>query len=56
MTYAEVKAAWINESLDLVMATPAQIDKLQAELGNEWVGLRYDDYQEEMRCMMAEFA
>lgn len=55
MTYAEVKAAWFDESFDLVFATQAQIDKLKAELDNEWVGLRYYDYQEEMRCLRAEF-
>jgi len=55
MTYTEVKAAWFAESFDLVLATQAQIDKLGSELDDEWVGLRYDDYQEEMRGLTAEF-
>ena len=54
MTYTEVKAAWFNESFDLVLATQAQINKLRAELDDEWVGLRYEDFQEEMRGLRAE--
>jgi hypothetical protein len=61
MTYSQVKQAWFNESSDLVMATQAQISKLEAEFertGNEhgadWLQSRYDDFKEEMAYDMSE--
>jgi hypothetical protein len=61
MNYKQVKAAWFEESFDLVMATQAQITKLENEFirtGNEhgadWVQSRYDDFKEEMQYMMAD--
>ena len=61
MNYQQVKAAYFEESFDLVNATQAQITKLEAEFvrtGNEhgadWLQSRYDDYQEEMHCLHSE--
>jgi hypothetical protein len=55
MTYSDVKKAWYNESFDLVLATQAQISKLEAEMekngdwhGVDWLQSRYDDFKEEM--------
>ena len=61
MNYSQVKAAYFNESFDLVEATQAQITKLEAEFistGNEhgadWVQSRYDDYREELNTLTNE--
>jgi len=61
MNYAQVKAAYFNESFDLVEATQAQITKLEAEFistGNEhgadWLQARYDDYREELSILHNE--
>ena len=67
MNYQQVKQAYMNESFDLVLATQAQITKLESEFertgnkhGADWVQSRYDDMQEEMQYMLnesiAEFA
>jgi len=61
MNYSQVKAAWFSESFDLVMATQAQITKLEKEFikqGNEhgadWIQSRYDDFKAEMDCLHAQ--
>jgi cytochrome c peroxidase len=61
MNYQQVKQAYMNDSFDLVMATQAQITKLEAEFertGNEhgadWLQSRYDDMQEEMHYLTRE--
>ena len=58
MNYQQVKAAWFEESFDLVQATQKQISKLEAEFirtGNEhgadWLQSRYEDMQYEMDCI-----
>lgn len=67
MNYSQVKAAWFDESFDLVNASQAQITKLEAEfvrVGNEhgadWLQSRYDNYKEEMNYLysqaLAEFS
>jgi len=55
MTYAKVKQAWFDESMDLACATEKQISRLcdDIECGDPLA--RWDDYQEELRYMMAEF-
>ena len=55
MTYAQVKAAWLEESFDLALATQEQIERLCEDLENGDPLARWDDYQEDLRCMVAEF-
>jgi len=60
MTFDQVKAEYLNENFEFAMATEAQVYKL-----SEWLDandhhnaahIRWDDYQEELRGMAAEFA
>ena len=58
MTYEQVKAAFFQESFDLVSATEAQVEKLDEWLekndydATAWE--RWNDMQEEMRCLRME--
>ena len=61
MNYSQVKAAYFSDSFELVMATQAQITKLESEFernGNEhgadWIQSRYDSFKEEMSILVAE--
>ena len=61
MTYNQVKEAYFSESFDLVLATQAQITKLEAEFdstgnvhGADWVQARYNDFKEEMAFLVSE--
>ena len=61
MTYSQVKQAWYDDSFDIVMATQAQITKLDNEFtrtgdehGSDWVQVRYDRCLEELHYLTAE--
>lgn len=54
MTYAQVKQAWFDDSMDLVMATVEQIEKLCDELDNGDPLSRWMDYKEELEYLYAE--
>ena len=54
MTYAQVRAAYFEESFDMYAATQEQIDRLCDEVGDDTPQMRWDDYQEEMRSLMAD--
>ena len=59
MTFEQVKQAYLNESSDFALATEKQVDKLSTWLdANDYhnaAHMRWDNDQEELRCMMAEF-
>ena len=59
MTFEQVKQHYLTEDFEFALATEKQVDKL-----SEWLDandkynaahLRWDDYQEELRYMAAEF-
>lgn len=54
MTYLEVRAHYINEEMEIALATPKQIERLCAELGSDHPQMVYDLYQEELESMLAE--
>ena len=60
MTHEQVKAAFFAESFDLVGATESQVEKLDEWLekndydATAWE--RWNDMQEEMRCLRMEAA
>jgi len=60
MTYEQVKTAFFAESFDLVSATESQVEKLDEWLekndydATAWE--RWNDMQEEMRCLRMELA
>jgi hypothetical protein len=55
MTYREIKEAYLNEEMEIALATQKQIDRLCKEIGTDHPQMIYDLYQEELECMMAEF-
>ncbi len=54
LTMDQVRRAWYEESTDLMRATEAQISCLCNELGNDDPSARWEDYQEELRCLLIE--
>ena len=54
MTYLEVKAHYINEEMEIALATQKQIDRLCKEVGSDRPRMIYDLYQEELEALMAE--
>ena len=59
MTFEQVKAEYLNENFEYALASEDQVDKLSDWLdANDYhnaAHMRWDDYQEELRCMAAEF-
>jgi len=59
MTFDQVKQEYQNESFDFAFATKKQVIKLSEWLDTIDAGnaaqMRWDDYQEELRVMSAEF-
>lgn len=59
MTFDQIKAAYLNESFGFAMATEEQVIKLSNWLdANNYhnaAHTRWDDYQEELRELAAEF-
>lgn len=58
MTFDQVKDHYLNENFEFALATELQIEKL-----SDWLDangyhnaayVRWDDYQEELRCLAAE--
>jgi hypothetical protein len=54
MTYLEVKAHYINEEMEIALATQKQIDRLCKEVGTDHPQMVYDLYKEELAYLMAE--
>ena len=54
MTYLDVKAHYINEEMEIALATQKQIDRLCKEVGSDHPQMVYDLYQEELEALMAE--
>jgi hypothetical protein len=62
ITAEEAIELFLSESFDLALATQAVIDEASAIAEDrgmfyvaDSIGSRYDDYQEELRCMLEEF-
>ena len=59
MKYELIKQAYLKEYAEFALATEAQVDKLSDWLdANDYHNAahqRWDEYQEEMRYMLAEF-
>ena len=62
ITAAEAISLFKFEQFELALATPAVIEEAARNAEAEGffhiasdIGSRYDDYQEELRCMAAEF-
>jgi len=59
MTFEQVKKHYLAEEFEFALATEEQVDKLSNWLDkNDYhnaAHMRWDDYQEELRCMAAEF-
>ena len=54
MTYQQVLQYFREEQFDLVFATEEQILRASEEEGYADIHARWEDYQEEMRCMILE--
>ena len=54
MTYLQVKAHYIDEEMEIALATQKQIDRLCREVGSDHPQMVYDLYQEELQSLMAE--
>jgi len=54
MNYLNVKAAYIEESAEIALATQKQIDRLCREVGSDLPQQRYDAAVEELEWLMAE--
>ena len=54
MTYLEVKAHYINEEMEIALATQKQIDRLCKEIGTDHPQMVYDLYQEELDSLIAD--
>ena len=54
MTYLQVKAHYIDEEMEIALATQEQIDRLCREVGSDRPQMIYDLYQEELESLMAE--
>lgn len=54
MNYLNVKAAYIEESAEIALATQKQIDRLCREVGSDLPQQRYDNAVEELEWLMAE--
>ena len=52
MTYLDVKAHYINEEMEIALATQKQIDRLCKEVGSDRPQMVYDLYQEELEAML----
>ena len=55
MTYLEVRAHYINEEMEIALATQKQIERLCKELSSDHPQMMHDLYQEELESMMAFF-
>jgi len=59
MTYEQVKSHYLNDQFEFALATEEQVDRLSRWLDangkHNWAHMRWEDYQEELRCMAAEF-
>lgn len=59
MTFEQVKAEYLNENFEFALATEKQVDKLSVWLDandhHNAAHVRWEDYQEELRCLAAEF-
>ena len=55
MNYLAVKGHYVNEEMEIALATQKQIDRLCKELDSDHPQMIYDLYQEELDAMMAEF-
>lgn len=50
----EVRELWLEERFEFCFATEEQVEALCEELGHDRPQMRWDDYQEEMDCLMAD--
>ena len=59
MTYETIKQHYLAENFEFALATEKQVDRLSdwldANDGYNAAHMRWDDYQEELRCLAAEF-
>ena len=54
MTYLEVKAHYINEEMEIALATQKQIDRLCKEVETDHPQMVYDLYKEELAYLISE--
>ena len=59
MTYETIKQHYLDENFEFALATEKQVDRLSDWLDAKDIHnaahMRWDDYQEELRCLAAEF-
>ena len=59
MTFEQVKQHYLAEAFEFALATEKQVDKLSDWLDandkHNAAHMRWDNHQEELRCMAAEF-
>ena len=55
MNYLAVKGHYVNEEMEIALATQKQINRLCREVGTDHPQMLYDSYKEELDAMMAEF-
>lgn len=54
MTYLQVKGHYIDEEMEIALATQKQIDRLCKELGSDHPQMVYDLYKEELEYLISE--